>query len=461
MARLPWQRDPHLWGALLLAVTLRTLPLLLWGWASDDCTRDECIFKISARPILAGDGLGLAPKGWLPAPGYPYLLATCHALFGRFEAVKWVQIALSLPLLATLHGLGQRIGGLKAARWLIWGFAVHPTFVFYAGTMWTETVYTALLLPTVLTLLAARDGGPRRALLPGFLLGLCVLNRGIATWLAPIFALALVTPDAVFAGRAAWSEAWAARARHVAAFVGALVLTVAPYSLAASARWGGPLVSDATLGHVITMGNDAYPPVTFDYGIGQLTGKLYARTLNHGRPDCPHDQGPLAYDRCEVSRSIAWIGGHPQTFVERVPVRWAQLLNPHSFLTRHVRWGLWPGMPWALKELLVTGQVVCTWIVLAFGSFAMWSRARGPFAVVTVGTGLYYLAVIGATYGLTRFRLPLEPLWMVAVAAWLADPKSAWDDLRASPVRLAGAAFTLALVTGFMAVYVRSGFPGF
>lgn len=465
MAERPLHRDPAVIASLVVGLVLRALPMLLWGWAGDDCTRDECIFKIAARPILAGDGLGVAPAGWLPAPGYPYLLAACHALFGNFESVKWVQWVLSVPTALLLASTAGRVGGRRAARIMAWMVAVHPTLVFYTGTMWTESIYTLLLAGVVEAVLWSREGGPRRALVAGLLMGLCVLNRGVATWIAPLLAVGMVAPDAWFDPRAWWANVAQGR-QHLLAFVAATALMVLPYSVAASARWGGPVISDATLGHVLSLGNDDFPPVTFDYGIGQLTSRLYTRTLSDGRRDCPTAAGPLPYDRCEVSRAVGWIRSHPGEFVSRVPTRLAQLFNPHSFLTRHVLWNYWPGFPWELKQLLVVYQVLSTWVICGFGTLAAFavgrpSTARRAFDLIAMLILAYYVVLISALYGLTRFRVPIEPLWMVWVAAFFAAPQESWASLRASPGRLAAGVVGLVLTSAAMSVYLWTGFPGF
>ncbi|MCA9571174.1 MAG: hypothetical protein KC656_25215, partial [Myxococcales bacterium] len=331
--------------------------------------------------------------------------------------------------------------------------AVHPTLVFFAGTQWAETVYVTLLGLLAWSTLWAREGGPLRGLLPGFLLGLTVLVRGVATYLAPVLLVALLLPRA-------GSTAWRARSRHAAALLVALVLTVAPYSVVASVRWGGLVISDATLGHVMALGNDDFEPVTFDYGNGQLTGRVYGATLMRGRADCPRRGGPVAHDRCEVQRSLRWIGRHPGTFLARVPERLAQLLNPHSFLTRQLRWHAWHGIPWALEELLVAFQACFTALVVLGGTLGAWARARGPVGALTVGIVGYHVAVVAALYGLTRFRLPLEPLWIVWLAAVLAAPRDTVASLRAAPGRLVGAALSLPILLLLMARYAWTGWPG-
>ncbi len=453
-------KDPVWWATLAVALLLRAAPLLIWGWQDEDCTRDECIFKIAARPILEGRGLGLAPRGWLPAPGYPYLLAACSLIFGSFEAVKWVQWALTPALLAVAWLLGARAGGPRAARISAVLVAVHPTLIFYVGTMWTETVYSLLLSGGVLATLWAREGHARRAILPAVVLGAAVLTRGVATYLAPLYLLGLLAPGVLSAGWPTWRAEGLRRARHAAVFVAGLVLVVGPYSASASQRWGGFLISDATLGHVIGMGNDDFPPLTFDYMNGQLTGDLFARTLRLGRKDCPRGDGPLAHDRCEVERATAWIVEHPVEFVARAPERLAQLLNPHSFLTRHLRWNYWPGLPWELKEALVAYQAAFSALVVLGGVVAAAALARGPLALVAMGAVAYHTAIIAGLYGLTRFRLPWEPLMLMYVATAAAHPQAAIGALRSNRARAAVAFVTFAAAAWLMSRYAWTGWPG-
>src|SRR5262245_31806643 len=112
------------------------------------------------------------------------------------------------------------------------------------------------------------------------------------------------------------------------------------------------MVTDATVGHVLVLGNNDYPPLTFDFGNGMLTEPLYARWRATGRRFCERDVPPVQSSACEVDAAVEWIREHPSTFVARIPLRLAQMLNPNSFLTRHLRWGYWPGTPWWAKETI-------------------------------------------------------------------------------------------------------------
>lgn len=455
MSGSAWQRDRWLWAAIVLGVAVRVAPMLVWG--ANDCIRDECIFRARAEDILAGAGLTPATQGWLPAPGYPYLLALVKGITGAYWPVRYLQVALAAVSTVLVHRLGDRLGGRRVALASAWLFALHPTMAFYATSLWVESNYVFLLLAASLSLLRAREGGWPRAFLPGLALAAAVLFRGIATWLPPIFALAALWPGPGERLR----EALRARWKHALALTLAVVVAVAPWSVHASRRFGGLVVSDATAGHVLYLGNNDFEPVTFDYGNGLLTGAVYSRHLRTGRPPCRRDVSPVLADACERRAAFRWIRAHPETFVRRVPTRLAQLLNPHSFLTRHVRWGYWEGLPFALREGIAVAVVLTSALFVLGGTAAAWARARGPYAVLAVGTVAYTCAVVAVSYGLTRFRLPLEALWLPYVAMLLADPRGILRALHDSPARAAGLMLTLPPLCALMAWYLPTGFPRF
>ena len=103
----------------------------------------------------------------------------------------------------------------------------------------------------------------------GILLGGCVLFRGVATYMLPIFMGALLWGR--LRQRAAWKQA--------AILCVATMLTVAPYSFYASSKFGTFMVSDRTLGQMMWLGNNDFKPVTFDWGNGQLSGRVSAPHL--------------------------------------------------------------------------------------------------------------------------------------------------------------------------------------
>lgn len=431
-------------------------------WPQFECVRDECIYRYLATNILDDGVLGVTTKGWLAAPGYPYLLALLKASTGSWQPVKWIQVVLSLTSIPVMAALAREaVPGpvaARAARWAAWAFALHPTLAWYTNTQWIETIYVAFLLPAALaTLWARRSGRPYTwAVAAGLCLAVCILFRGVATWLPPLFALALLWPDAE-----GWRDAVRTRWRPAAVLVMVAVLAVLPYSVFASRRYGGPMVSDATAGHVIYLGNNDFPPMTFDYGIGALTQPLYYRTLRTGRRPCPRDNPPVVTDRCEIRAAREWAMEHPGEFLARVPLRLAQQLNPNTFLTRHARWGHFERLPWQLEELLCVAVAAVSALVVWGGSLGGLARGRGAFAVLAGGLIAYTMGTAAVTYGMSRFRLPLEPFWMVWLAVLLADPRASWAALRGSVPRSIATVVLMPLLVGLTAWFAPTGFPMF
>jgi len=453
--------DRWLWIILGIALLWRVLPLILW-WTFD-CVRDECIYRSMAVHIAEGGGMRETHRGWVPAPAYPYLLALIKLLFGSTQGIKAVQVTLSLVSTGLLYALGTRVFDRQTGRVAALLFAINPTIAWFTNTYWIETIYTFLLLMAVVLVFEVRErASPWWAAGLGVTMGLAVLFRGVATYLPPIFVLALIFPgEERWRTPSAWLERLRASARKLGVYVAAWVLTIAPYSIVSSNIHGGFMLTDATTGHVLYLGNNDYQPITFDYGNGMLNEPLFTRTTNRGRPPCDRSLPAVQTSRCEVREVREWIAANPGEFLRRVPKRIAQFLNPNSFLTRHVRWGRFPGIPWLAKEWLAGWIVVNTLLLTLAGTLAAFARGRGAFLILAGGTAVYTIAVSALMYGMTRFRIPLEALWCVYLAVLLTQPRRTWRSLVESPIRLAGALLVLPALLALSLWYLPTGFPMF
>ena len=453
--KVAW-RDPVLWVAVILGWLLRAAPL--WIWRFGGCQRDECMYETLAEKIVAGEGL-VAPKGWLWAPGYPYVLAAFESVFGGVrDTVPWMQVWAGALGVALAFLLTERVThDRRSARIAGFLIALHPTLIYYAGRLWSEAIYAPLLLGAVLALLWARDGRSWRGVLPGVLVGCGVLLRGVATYMAPIFILAAVWPRSGETPLEGVRKRWV----HGAAFLAGALLMVAPYSIGASIQHGGFVVSDATLGQMMYLGNNDFPPASFDYGNGLLRNRVKDLYFEKGRAHCSEALAPARWDACERDNGMSWIAANPATFVRRIPIRVSQMLHPHTFLSRHIRWGKWDGMPWWVKETVCVWVVVWSYLVIIGGTLAAWARARGPFGLLAVGIVGYHVLAIAMLAGLSRYRLPLEPLWIVFLAGLLARPSETWRGLLSTPARAAGVLITLPALLVLVSRFLLAGFPGF
>ncbi len=444
--------------ALVLGAVLRLLPL--WEWSRRPCIRDECTYRELAASIARGDGM-VGTRGWLWAPGYPSVIAAHAELTGWINSVKYTQVAVATLTIWLLWRFTRAHFGARAATIAALLLALNPTHIFYASSLWSECFYTALLFATVNAIGWARGEAPgaapdphagrwQRGIVVGLLLGGCVLFRGVATYLLPCALLAILW------GRWRVVTAWKAGL----AVVLAAAVVVAPYSAYASQKFDGFVVSDRTLGQMMWLGNNDYQPVTFDFGNGVLSDKLFDKIQATGRGHCRYEDDPVQQDACELAAGMAWIERHPAEFLKRVPLRVSQMLTPHSLLTRNLRTGRWHGLPEWFDELLIGAVAVFSFTVMVGGTVGLFARGRGWYAVAAVVVVGYHVAAIACLAGLSRYRVPLEPLWMVFAGGLLADPRSAWTGLRLSRWRLVGVFVVTAILLALMLRFLPAGWRG-
>ncbi len=444
---LPWWRERKLLVLVLVTVLLR---LLIEGlWPMESCVRDECMYLFTAERMADGQGM-TASNGWIWAPAHVFLLAVVHKIsFGYAPVLKVPQAIFCGVAVITLVRIAQRVAGERAALAAGWIYALHPTLVFFATRLWSETIYATLLLLALLGLQRARDGQPWQAAKTGALVGLCVLLRGVATYMLPIFALGLLWGR--WRERRAWGQSLS--------MVLAAVLLVAPYSTYATHKFGTFIISDRTMGQMMWLGNNDFPPFTFDYGNGQLSQRRYDKLADQGREHCAPKEQPVERDLCETAAGKAWIRDNPREFLRRVPLRLAQLFNPNSFLTRHLRQGGWKNLPGFVDEALCVLVVLASFLTVLGSAIGAWSRRLGSYALVVGLTTAYHLAAVGALAGLSRYRVPLDVIWLPFVGLFLAAPAATLRSLLHPWWRLLGAVLTLGVLLWLMLWFLPAGFP--
>lgn len=464
-------------AALLVALILRTVPLAVWGeeWV---CARDECTYIKLANRMVEGQGM-TSSSGWLWAPGYPFLLAIHKAVTGWASTMKGTQVVVSLVNVLLLFKLAARGAALwnpdvdfqrRCARIAAWLYAVSAPQAFFSMSLWSEVVYTMLLLVGLIALDAAAppidakvpedarldpsERSTRRALglaaAVGAMVGCCVLFRGVATYMLPIFVVGVLWR------RWRMPRAWA----QALIVVLAAVAVVAPYSAHATKKFEAFVISDRTLGQMMWLGNNDFKPLTFDYGNGNLSVRAYKRHTGPGRKSCAPRKQALQRDECETELGIAWIKSNPREFIARMPLRVAQLVNPHSLLTRHLRWGRWRGLPTWVDEAIVVWGALGSMLVMWVGPIGLAARGRRALGLVVSGILLYHVAAISGLAGLSRYRIPLEPLLMVFTAQVLASPRQTLAIFGHRRWRLAAAVLSILFLVPLVLWFLPAGWPG-
>jgi len=306
-------------------------------------------------------------------------------------------------------------------------------------SLWSESLYGALLLGGVALAIPApsvpRPAALVRAAGAGLAFGGAALTREVGL-------LALVAT-------AGWLAVTGGRAHRLGALamITAAAVVILPWSIVQSRRAGAPVLISQTAGQNLFLGNWRFDDPEVE------TGPL-AGPRKRGRYEGLGDT--QAAREAEARRlAIAAIGDRmPAWPFEKMVSEIPDLLAPRSVPSARLmaspdssgwqgRWayrlpGGWntPGVRNALGVL-----AVAAWIGVGMAGTAglvLGSGRLGGLFLALIGAHL--LPVIVA-FGITRFRLPMVPLFAVAGAAWLLGPRSAWRG--ASAPRRFGAAFAV------------------
>ena len=440
-------KDKSVRAAMIIGFLVRIIPLMIWlSWP---CIRDECTYLRLSERMMDGQGM-TASNGWIWAPGYPFLVFIHEYITGYGAGIKTTQSFVSVGIICLMYRLGRDFFDHRVGQVAAWMYALSPTQIFFAQSLWSECLYGGLLLLAVFFFDQATSQHRKsisNAVKVGVLVGICVLFRGVATYMIPIFAFAFLWRK--FLDRVAWKQVfWV--------FFMA-ICTIAPYSIYASNKFGSTMISDRTLGQMMWLGNNEFPPVTFDWGNGQLSGREFQRHTKPGRKPCATKKQPVQRDKCQTSAGIDWITANPKEFVQRMPMRVAQLLNPHSFVTRHIRWGNWLGLPRIIDESIVLINAMWSLIVLWGGTVGLILFGKKPRTLLIAGILLYHIAAISLLAGLTRYRVPLEPLLMLYAAQAIVHRKIIVDHIRKGWYRVIALVLIMSVIIPLTLWYLPVG----
>jgi 4-amino-4-deoxy-L-arabinose transferase-like glycosyltransferase len=435
-----WPRALWIWIAL--AFLLRAGAL--WATRDISCIYDECFYSELARSLAAGEGFQPHARHYWP-PGYVAFLAAHLVAGGGWLAAKATQVVLSTLLVPLVYSLARRAArswdevagrrvALAAAAWI----ALHPTLVAYSHYLWSETLFLPIFTGGLLLAIAARDtasGG--RAAAAGVLFGLSCLIKLVALFLVPLLAVWLLL------GPGEPRQ----RLRGAVLLMLATFAVILPWTIRNAAVHGRFVLVETTTGKNLVRGNNRRPPANWDWGM-ERPARGMVRETGCNQVDL------IDLNACLTRRGIEWIANHPGSFARRAGTKVADLVNPTSFLVRHVRKGVYGGWPPWLADATVLVVALYNMMLMALAVIG-WtlgppSSTRQAMALTTV----YIVAVHVATFAMSRFRLPLEPFLAVGAALVLRAPGAFLAELRGGRRRLA----TFALLVALAACWsVRAG----
>ena len=357
-----------------------------------------------AHNLIAGNGY-VASSNWFGhelrawrAPLYPVFLAAIYTTIDdSHAAVRLVQAFLGAATVALIYLLTWRLEPAAAAiaGWLA---AFYEPLVASTNEVMTEVLFTALLVAGVAASLEARQRpGWLWPAAAGLLLGLTALTR-------PVGLLAVPAIIAV----AAWEDLRAQRAwRRWLPFAGVLtagvVVTMLPWTARNASVLGAFIPVSTHGGFIVARSNADTPDWLLPNG-----WRIDRQTFD----DFPDE---VERDRRWMSQGMGWIADHP--------VDWLRLAAERLLRFCYV-----------FRPDYNAAFVV----VIPFLLAGLWQVGAHPgFRHLSAVSALSITVFCLILYGSTRFRLPLEPFFLVfaavaVVAGWrrwgtrFAAAGSAW-----------------------------------
>ena len=366
-SRIPW---------LIFALALRLVYVLQEYPVPPQDTPD---YDELALNLLKGEGFvarenwfGFEMRSWR-APFYPFFLAAVYGVCGHSHlAVEVVQAVVGAATAVLLYGLGLRIcppaalaAGLCAA--------VYGPLVVSAGEVMSETWFTFWL---VLAAYLLSTPNSRRALLGGGLaIGLAALTRPVGLLFWPAFALvALLAAPREGLRRSLW--------------VGlAMAATILPWTVRNYLVHGALVPISTHGGFILARSNSAQPDWRQERGWG-ITRELFVQFPSEVERDRHWQQQGLQFIRANP-------GAYLRLSAERFLRFWYFFQPGYNF-----------------------------WFALLLPLFIAGLWRYGPqegFLLLSVFTGISLAAFCLVLYGSVRFRLPLEPFFILLAAAAAGD----------------------------------------
>jgi 4-amino-4-deoxy-L-arabinose transferase-like glycosyltransferase len=393
-------------GLAALGLALRLAFVLAYGRTvtydpgASFAFNDTFFYSWTGAAIAQGDGftfLGHATAHW--PPGYSYVLAGVYRVFGAdtFNALVANAVIGALTV-GLVYLIGLRALGRPAAIAAAAALAVFPGQILMADVALSETLYTFELVAFVA--LAMLLGRSRRALVAlGIFAGLAALTRGEG-FLFPLIVVAM-----------AWAQGTRKTALRQAAVVAAvMLLTVVPWT-----------IRNAGVAHgFVPVGTNASGTLWSGHNPAADGGPVYQAPAELAALSRLSEAESAAKQRREA---IDWATSHPLRELELIPLKLRSLARGDSVLIP--TWINATGQrPLGTTQAAIAGRLadIASYGLLALllGGIAFFVRPL--WRIPAMRAMLVFLATAVPLYGFiyygnVRYRVPLEPLMLLVVAA--------------------------------------------
>ena len=370
------------------------------------------------------------------APGMPYFLAACYAIAGEdgFRTLaRFIQVLLSATTVLFTFAITLRLGaGRRPALLASALVAFNPTQIAFTHYFWSESLYCSITTALVWAVLRSED--PQRSAGASFVAGLvggvaCLTRSFFVTQIPLVLGWMLIGRRGQIPLRR--------RALTASLFLVGAMVVVLPWSARNTVRYGRFLLISTNGGAVLAKGANPLRPENRDLGLEGWGAELMA----YHRRYAPSYEGVIPlYQRAradnlveryelDVRRSLGFMIEHPGLTLEHARIRLQYMVNPTSYLVRHIRQGIYGELPGWIGEGLIALTLVSSMGVMSLYVMGLflgpWNRTKVLLVLMVAGT----LAGCALVAALTRYRVPIVPLMApfvaVALMRWRELPRLA------------------------------------
>ena len=384
---------PRGWGIAIFALAAA----MRLGYASlglEVPPQDTPDYDEIAANLLAGEGF-VARENWFGhdmrswrAPLYPGFLAAVYGLYGySHPAVMVVQSLLGAGTAVLLFAVARAIRP-QAALTAGFAAALYMPLVASASEVMTETLFAFLMLSALYLSVSTRltiDAGRPRLLTVGAAIGLAALTRPVALLLWPVEML-----HSQFTGRGRWR-----RCLWISLGVAA---TVAPWT-ARNYQVHSAFVPISTHGGFVFARSNGPNPDWRQADGWRIEQRTFERVPSE-----------IERDRHWLAQGIQRVSDDPALYLRWVGERFLRF------------WYFFqPGYNFSYMVVLP----------LSAAGFLLFWRRRG-FDLLAAAIVTFVFTFSTLLYGSARFRLPLEPVFILFAAAFSQYAWQRWGAGRTS-----------------------------
>ena len=390
---------------LSAAVQLLAGWLLLFRWSVPSLDMDEQEYWSLAGQVLAGVPMEVGRR----TVAFPLVIAGLRSVADNLLFVQSAVAVLSAtaaPLLALV--VRKLVRSQPAALLAGVGFALWPAQVFYASSLYSETLALPMFLLFLLLLPIRTAAGPEPRWWPwglaGAMLGVTAHVRPMYQLFLPVLALVLLLD----------LRRIAAAAGRFALVVAGFAVVVLPWSFYVSEKLGHPVLLTANGGETFAGG---FNPVVLKNGehlvrVGNRTtwygpGKWVSVTDN-GYLSATEQSLPYAeQDRLMRERAMEWVKSDP---ADAAYLAWRKI----SYM-----WGIYPFAFNGVAQAIFGNALTLLLMILFVVALVEDSAIRGRCARLTL-LPLFVTGVGLISWGSWRFRLPADAGMIAVVAIWMS-----------------------------------------